>query len=96
MEFKQWKSENAFQPCFNRILKNKLMKQVWTKMMVPLTWGNHCNQTNPLTVDEKTSAPLHRKLGSFLMSKLLQMSQVWKVPFPDGMFQLLPKTLDRI
>ena len=53
-------------------------------------WGNHCNQVISVTLNE-TSAPVDRYVGPLLVSKLLQLSQVWRVPSPDSMFQLLPE-----
>lgn len=36
MKFIQWKSDIAFKPCFDRIIKkNKFMKQAWIKIVTP-------------------------------------------------------------
>lgn len=91
LKINSWKSDISFEFWFNRIiLKYKVGINDGTLNLIfccRTLWGH---QAISVTLSE-TSAPVHRYSGSFLVSKALRLSQVWRAASPACMFQLLPQ-----
>ena len=61
------------------------------------TFGqNNCSQVPPIAMDELPT-PLYWKFGQTLFfCKLLQFSQIWRVPSPNCCFQISPQVFNGI
>lgn len=74
----------------------------WKRIMALLTLHFAVQCVDAVTANKwflklsKTSAPADRQCGPLFMRKLIQLSQVWRVPYPNCLFQLFLEMLDPI
>lgn len=74
------------------------MKLTFQKELFPWTYCVVAKSSKVLTAIScflylsEISAPVHRYFCPLLLNKLLQLSQIWRVPTPDDRFHLLPQS----